>query len=317
MIAYTVRRIFQIFVVLIGVTLLLFLILKVTPGDPAKIMAGLGATPQAIENIRHQMGLDKPLYIQYGKFVSKLLTGKLESLTFHTSVQSLILERLPASIELGIAAFLFVVFISIPAGVVSAIYQNSSLDYFTTSVALLGVSTPVFWTALMLMIFLGVYLDILPVFGRGATIGEWSFLTIDGLLHMVIPTIALASVQTAMNVRLVRSSMLEVLGKDYIDTARSKGVKESLVILKHAVRNAILPVMTNMGIQLGTLFAGAVLTETTTDWPGLGRLMVEAISRRDQTLVFGLAFLMTLGYVTSYLLIDLLYAYVDPRIHYE
>ncbi len=304
--------------VLLGVTILLFIIMKLAPGDPARIMAGMRGTPEVIEAIRHKLGLDRPLHVQYWRFLTELLTGKLESMTFHMPVKDLILQRLPATVELGFAGFLLAIIISIPAGIISALRRNSLIDYSVTTFALVGISTPVFWTALILMIFISVQLDLLPVCGRGETLWGWSILTLDGLKHLIIPAVALSSVLMAMNTRLTRASMLEVLRQDYITTARSKGLKEWVVILRHAFRNALLPVVTNAGMQFSeVLFAGAVLTETTTAWPGVGRLMFEAIARRDQTVVFGLTFLMAFGFVLFYLIVDILYAYIDPRITYD
>jgi peptide/nickel transport system permease protein len=303
--------------VLFGITILLFAVMKFAPGDPARIMAGLGATPEIIEAIRHKLGLDRPLHIQYLKFISGLFSGSLKSYTFHMTVKDIIFQRLQATVELGLASLLLALAISIPAGVLSAVRKDSLLDYSVTTVALVGISTPVFWTALILMIVISVQLDLLPVSGRGETIWGWSFLTLDGIKHLIIPAVALASVQMAMNARLTRASMLEVLRSEYITTARAKGLRESVVIVFHAFKNALLPVLTNVGLQFGTLVAGAVLTETTTAWPGLGRLMYEAITRRDETVVFGLTFFIATVYLISYLIVDILYAYIDPRITYE
>ena len=311
------QRIIQMIVVLFLITVLLFLLMKLAPGDPAQLLAGVKATPEIVASLRHNLGLDRSWPVQYFSFISGLLSGKLRSLTFGVPVGQVILQRLPASIELGVASLLLAVLISIPAGIISAVWRNSILDYAVTTVALAGISIPVFWFALMLMMLLSVYLGWLPVSGRGATLGGWSFLTWDGIRHMIIPALALASVQMAMNARLTRSSMLEVLREDYITTARSKGLAERVVIISHAFRNALLPVITNIGLQAGTLVAGAVLTETTTAWPGVGRLMYEAIARRDETLVFGLTLFIAIAYLLSYLLVDVLYAYIDPRITYE
>jgi peptide/nickel transport system permease protein len=232
-------------------------------------------------------------------------------------VWTVIIERLPATVELGATGMILALLISIPAGLFSAVYRNSPLDYGVTTAALIGISIPVFWFALMLMLIFGVILQVLPVSGRGATLWGWSFLTIDGLRHLIIPAVALSSVQMAFNARLTRASMLEVMRQEYINTARAKGLRERVVLVKHAFRNALAPVVTNIGLQIGALFAGAVLTETTTAWPGIGRLMFEAILRRDQAVVFGLALFMATFYMFSYLIVDLLYAYIDPRITYD
>jgi len=321
MFGYTVRRLVQMVFVLFALTVLIFALLKLMPGDPAKVMAGLGARIETIEAIRVKLGLDKPWPVQYWRLISGLFNGQLQAMTYHKPVWTVIMERLPATFELGIFALIIALTISIPAGMLSAIYRNSVLDYTVTTVALMGISIPVFWLALMLMLVFGVILRVLPVSGRGAAIdtviGRWSFVTWDGFRHLIIPSVALASVQMAMNARLTRASMLEVLQQEYIKTARAKGLKERVVLVKHAFRNALAPVVTNVGMQVGTLVAGAVLTETTTAWPGIGRLMVDAISRRDQAVVFGLALFLAAIYMVSYIVVDLLYAYIDPRITYD
>jgi len=314
---YAMRRFMQLVFVIFGLTVLLFVLLKTMPGDPARVMAGLGATPATIEAIRVKLGFYEPLHVQYWRLISGLFNGQLQAMTYHKPVWAVILERLPATLELGVAGMILALLISIPAGLLSAIYRNSPLDYTVTTAALMGISIPVFWFALMLMLVFGVILHVLPVSGRGATLWGWSFLTGDGLKHLIIPAVALSSVQMAFNARLTRASMLEVMRQEYIDTARAKGLPERVVLLKHAFRNALAPVVTNIGLQVGALFAGAVLTETTTAWPGIGRLMLESILRRDQAVVFGLALFMAAFYMLSYLLVDLMYAYIDPRITYD
>ncbi len=317
MFGYAVRRFAQLIFVIFGLTVLLFILLKAMPGDPARVMAGLGATPETIEAIRVKLGLYEPFHVQYWRLISGLFNGQLQAMTYHKPVWSVILGRLPATVELGVAGMILALLISIPAGLLSAIYRNSSLDYAVTTAALMGISIPVFWFALMLMLIFGVILHVLPVSGRGATLWGWSFLTVDGMRHLIIPAVALSSVQMAFNARLTRASMLEVMRQEYIDTARAKGLAERVVLLKHAFRNALAPVVTNIGLQIGALFAGAVLTETTTAWPGIGRLMYESILRRDQSVVFGLALFMAAFYMLSYLVVDLMYAYIDPRITYD
>ena len=324
MIGYTLRRLIQVVFTVFALTVLVFLMLKLMPGDPAVVMAGIGAELEVIEGIREELGLNRPWPVQYWRFISGLFNGRLQAMTYHRSVWSVIFSRLPATIELGIFGILIALVVSIPAGLLSAIYRNSVLDYTVTTVALMGISIPVFWFALMLMLVFGVVLGILPVSGRGTSIALFgiqnlrvSFVTWDGFRHLIIPSVALASVQMAMNARLTRASMLEVLRQDYVTTARAKGLKERVVLVKHAFRNALAPVVTNVGLQIGTLIAGAVLTETTTAWPGIGRLMVEAISRRDQAVVFGLALFLAVFFQLSYLVVDLTYAYIDPRITYD
>ncbi|MBS3814861.1 ABC transporter permease [Candidatus Bipolaricaulota bacterium] len=317
MTSYIIRRLGQIVLVLFVVSVLIFTLLQLAPGDPATVMAGPGTSIEELESIRQDLGLNKPIHMQYFTFVKKLFNGTLKSYAYKQPVISIIAERFPATLELGLFAIILATIVSIPAGIISAIWQDTTADYTVTTVALLGISTPVFWTALMLMLLLSIQFDALPVSGRGATLWGFSIFTLDGLRHIVIPMIALSSVQMAMNTRLTRSSMLEVLREDYITTARSKGLKENVVILGHAFRNGVLPVMTNVGMMVGTMVAGAVLTETTTAWPGLGRLMVSSINRRDFAVIFALTLLISFGYVISYLIVDILYAYADPRITYE
>lgn len=317
MTSYIIRRLGQIVLVLFVVSVLIFTLLQLAPGDPATVMAGPGTSTEELESIRQDLDLNKPIHMQYFTFVKKLFNGTLKSYAYKQPVISIIAERFPATLELGLFAFILSTIVSIPAGIISAIWQDTTADYTVTTVALLGISTPVFWTALMLMLLLSIQFDALPVSGRGATLWGFSIFTLDGLRHIVIPMIALSSVQMAMNTRLTRSSMLEVLREDYITTARSKGLKENVVILGHAFRNAVLPVMTNVGMMVGAMVAGAVLTETTTAWPGLGRLMISSINRRDFAVIFALTLLISFGYVVSYLIVDILYAYADPRITYE
>ena len=324
MLGYTLRRLLQVAFTLFALTILIFLLLKLMPGDPAVVMAGIGARLETIEGIREELGLNRPWPVQYWRFTSGLFNGSLDAMTYHRPVWTVIFQRLPATVELGLFAMIIALIVSIPAGLLSAIYRNSVLDYSVTTIALVGISIPVFWFALMLMLIFGVVLGILPVSGRGVSVElfgwAWlrvSFVTWDGFRHMIIPSVALASVLMAMNARLTRASMLEVLRQDYVTTARAKGLKERVVLIKHAFRNALAPVVTNVGLQVGTLVAGAVLTETTTAWPGIGRLMVEALSRRDQAVVFGLALFMAFFFQLSYVVVDLMYAYIDPRITYD
>jgi ABC-type dipeptide/oligopeptide/nickel transport system permease component len=324
MVGYTLRRILQSVFTIFALTVLMFVLLKLMPGDPAVVMAGLGARLETIQGIREELGLNRPWPVQYWRFTSGLFNGRLEAMTYHKPVWRVIIERLPATVELGLFALIIALAISIPAGLLSAIYRNTPLDYSVTTVALLGISIPVFWFALILMLVFGVMLKVLPVSGRGETIAlfgsQWlrlSFVTWDGFRHLIIPSVALASVQMALNARLTRASMLEVLRQDYVTTARAKGLRERIVLLKHAFRNALAPVVTNVGLQIGALAAGAVLTETTTAWPGVGRLMIEAISRRDQAVVFALALFIAFVFQISYVVVDLTYAYIDPRITYD
>ena len=317
MLYYTLRRLLQLLIVVFIVSISLFILLKAMPGDPARVLAGLTASDDAVQSIRKDLGLNKPIPTQYFRFMSQTLTGNLKSMAYGEKMRNLLATRIPATVELGLLGLLLAILGSIPLGVSAAVWRGSKIDFSATFVALVGVSLPVFWTALVLMIVFGVGLNILPVSGRGETLYGWSFLTLDGLRHLIIPVVTIASVQLAMNTRLIRSSMLEVLNSDYIQTARSKGIPEITVIFKHAFRNALLPVLTNFGVSLGVIFAGGILTETVTAWPGVGRLLYSALTRRDQTVVFTLVIFITVGKLFAYLVVDLLYAYFDPRITYE
>ena len=307
----------QFLFVLFSLTVLIFILLKTMPGDPARVMAGVGPTQATIEQIRADLGLDRPLLVQYWRLVSGLFDGRLKAITYHKTVWSVILDRLPATLEVGFFAMAIVMIIAIPAGLLSAVHRGSLVDYGVTTIALLGISVPVFWFGLMLMLLFGVILKVLPVCGRGSVVWGLSFLTLDGLRHLIIPAITLASVQIAMNVRLLRSNMLEVMYREFINTARAKGLSEGKVIVKHALRNALSPMVTNIGMELRSLYAGAVLTETVTAWPGIGRLMYDAIIRQDEAVVFGLSLFVAATSLISYLVVDLLYVYIDPRISYD
>jgi len=317
MIHYILRRCLQLFIVLFGVTLLLFAVLKLTPGDPARVMAGMGATPQVIEAIRSRLGLDQALHVQYWRLFSGIFNGNLHAATYNKGVWTVIFERLPATIELGVIALTLALLVSIPSGILAAVYRNTPIDHGVTALSIAGVSIPVFWLAMMLITVFAVKLKVLPVSGRGDSVGAWSFLTVDGLRHLIIPAIALGAQQMAMNARLLRANMLEILEQEYMKTARSKGLREWRVILRHGFPNAVAPLLTNVGLQIGAMFAGAVVTETVTAWPGIGRLMMESILRRDQAVVFGLAVFIAGIYMISNLIIDLLYAYIDPRVTYD
>jgi peptide/nickel transport system permease protein len=314
---YLLRRLLQLAVVLFGITILLFAVLKLMPGDPARVMAGLGATPEVIESIRVKLGLDKPLATQYWRLIGGIFNGNLRAVTYNRSVWAVIFERLPATLELGVFALGLAVLISIPSGVLAGVYRNTLIDYGVTTLSIAGVSIPVFWFAMMLIRILAVKLHVLPVSGRGDTVAAWSFLTVDGLKHLVIPVIALAAQQMAMNARLMRASMLEIIRQEYIKTAQAKGLRKWIVIVRHAFPNAVAPVITNIGLQVGALFGGVVVTETVTAWPGIGRLMMQSILRRDQSVVFGLALFVAAVYMFSNLIVDMVYAYINPRVTYD
>ena len=303
--------------VLFALSILIFGILKLAPGNIAQIMAGIGAKPEDIANLEEKLGLNQPFPVQYWRFVHGFFTGDLRSAAFNDPLMTVMSRKLVASIELGAVAIILSVLLSIPAGIIAAVKRNTFWDYSVTMFALAGISIPVFWIALLLMIIFGGWLRVLPISGRGADIGGLSILTADGWRHIIIPAVSMALIQMAMNARLTRSSLLEVLQQDYITTARSKGISEFMVVVRHGLRNALIPVVTNIGLMTQVLFAGAILTETVTAWPGVGRLVYQAIIMRDEPLLFGLTIVIAIFYQVTYLVVDLLYAYLDPTIVYD
>lgn len=317
MASYLIRRLFQSLLVLFALSLIIFFILKAAPGNIAQIMAGIGAKPEDIANLEERLGLNSPWPVQYWRFLSGFFTGDLRSAAFNEPLLDVMSRRLLASVELGSVAIVLSVLFSIPAGILAAIRRNTLVDYAVTVFALAGISVPVFWIALLLMLVFGSWLRWLPISGRGMDIGGLSILTLDGWRHLVIPASSLALVQMAMNARLTRSCLLEVLQQDYITTAWSKGLRERTVVLRHALRNAMIPVATNVGLMAQMLFAGAILTETVTAWPGVGRLVYQAIIMRDEPLLFGLTLIIGLFFQVTYLVVDLLYAYLNPVIVYD
>lgn len=303
--------------VLFALSILIFGILKLAPGNIAQIMAGIGAKPEDIANLEEKLGLNQPFPVQYWRFVRGFFTGDLRSAAFNDPLMTVMSRKLVASLELGAVAIILSVLLSIPAGIIAAVKRNTFWDYSVTMFALAGISVPVFWIALLLMIIFGGWLRVLPISGRGADIGGLSILTADGWRHIIIPAVSMALIQMAMNARLTRSSLLEVLQQDYITTARSKGISEFMVVVRHGLRNALIPVVTNIGLMTQVLFAGAILTETVTAWPGVGRLVYQAIIMRDEPLLFGLTIVIAIFYQLTYLAVDLLYAYLDPTIVYD
>jgi ABC-type dipeptide/oligopeptide/nickel transport system permease component len=306
MFQYVIKRLVAIIPVLIGISLIVFFLLRALPGDPAQVIAGEMATQEAVENIRQQLGLDKPLYIQYAIFISRLVVLDLgKSARTGQPVIFEIWSRLPNTILLAVTSTFLACLLGIPAGVYSAVRFYTVSDYIVMVLALFGISMPVFWLGLMLIVIFSVKLHFLPAGGIGT------------FRHLILPSLALASFSTAFIARMTRSSMMEVMGQDYITTARSKGLLEKIVILKHALRNAFIPIVTVIGLQFGSLLGGAVLTETVFAWPGIGRLIVDSISARDYPMVQGVVLVFAVLYILVNLIVDVLYAYIDPRIHYD
>lgn len=303
--SYLFRRIGLAMPTLFGVTLVIFLMIRLIPGDPARVIAGLQASDEEVRRIRTQLGLDEPIHVQYGVFLHQLLRGNLGiSAVTRAPVSEEIGARLEATAKLALSSIVLATIIGMGAGIVSATRQYSVLDYTVMGVALFGLSIPVFWLGMMLMLLFSVTLHWLPAGGYGTP------------AHLVLPTVALAAFSVAIIARLTRSSLLEVFGHDYVRTARAKGLQDRVVVLRHALKNALIPVLTVVGLQFGALLSGAVLTETTFAWPGMGRLLVSAIGARDYPVIQGIVLVFALTFTVVNLVVDLLYAYVDPRIHY-
>jgi peptide/nickel transport system permease protein len=300
----------QTILVLLAASIIIFLMIHLVPGDPAAAIAGQAATEEQQQAIRERLGLDRSLIVQYSYYLANLLRGDLgRSYYFKEDISKLIIETFPATLELSAAALLFSLSVSIPIGVLSALRRNSWIDRVSMVGAVLGISIPIFWLGIMLIYLFAVELNWLPASGRAQKL--W---TVEGLKHIILPMISLGSIMMASTTRLTRASMLEVLQEDYIRTARAKGLLERMVVYRHAFRNALIPVVTNVGLQAGLLMGGAFLTETVFAWPGLGRLSVEAMFRRDYPLVQGTMLMMVFFIIIANLVVDLLYKVIDPRI---
>ena len=323
----------QIIPVLLGVSIVVFFMVRAIPGDPAQIMLGQQATQEQVQQIRENMGLDKPIFVQYGLFLKDALRGDLgDSIVTGRPVTTELLTRLPATLELTAFAMLIAILVGIPVGVISAVRQYSLLDKSTSVLALTGISMPIFWLAMILVVIFGVNLELLPFPGRldpttgitaitGLVLVD-SLLTLnfagfwDGLLHLIMPALALATIPMAVIMRMTRSSMLEVMNEDYVRTARAKGVVPWRVVFKHALRNAMLPTITVIGLQAGLLMGGAIITETIFSWPGIGLYTYNSISSRDYASIQGVVLYAALLFVLINLLVDILYAILDPRVRY-
>jgi len=313
MTTYVLRRLLLMLPVAFLVTVGVFMLIHLTPGDPALILLGEDRSPQAIADIHKQLGLDRPIYIQYGLWLSRMAHGDLgRSITTHQPVSNAITERLPATLELGIVALLWSLAVAIPLGTIAAVRRGSALDYLASGITVAGVSVPNFFIGVVLIFVLSVSLRLFP-FG-----GYIPFATnpIESLRHVVLPAIALGTAGAAINMRFTRSSMIEVLNNDYVRTAWAKGASWRRVVFIHALKNALIPVVTIVGLQIGGIIEGAVVTETVFTWPGVGRLAVESIADRDYTIVQGIVLLAAFSYMFANLLVDLVYAWLDPRISY-
>jgi peptide/nickel transport system permease protein len=331
---YIIRRLLLLLPVLFGVSLATFVVMHLFTADPVTIILGEHATTERIAALREEMGLNKPIYLQFSDYLVKAVHGDLgNSVITRTSITAELMARFPATIELAVAAICIASVLGLAMGVLSAVKQNSIFDYGTMVAALMGVSMPIFWLGLMMIILFSVTLGWLPASGRIA-IGMQpeqitglylvdSLLTgnlesfRDAFLHMVMPAVALGAYSTAIIARMTRATMLETIRQDYIRTARAKGLKEGVVIIKHALRNALIPIVTVIGLQMGSLLGGAVLTETVFSWPGIGSYVVEGIMASDYPRVQGAVLLIGTIFVLVNLIVDIMYSYLDPRIQHS
>lgn len=301
--AYLARRVLLALVVLFGVSIVVFVIIRVIPGDPVQLMYPEAMPAELLRQVRAQMGLDDPVYVQYLVFLRQTLHGNLgESYRYHRPVTELVLERLPATAELTLAALAISLIFGIPMGIVAALKRNSLLDNVVMLVVMFGQSMPTFWLGIMLIIAFAVSLNWFPTSGR------------EGAQYVVLPALTLAGFYVALTARLVRSCMLEVISQDYVRTARAKGLSEYGVIIGHAFRNALIPVVTVLGMQVGALLGGAVITESVFGWPGIGFLSITAIWQRDYNIVQAVVLFSAAVFVLLNLTVDVVYAWLDPRI---
>ena len=317
MLAYIVRRLLQLVIVLIGVTVITFLIMFAIPGDPAQLVAGKNATPEKIQEIRVRLGLDKPLYVQYYKFLGRIVRGDLgESYQLQKPVMQMIKENAPNTIQLALAAVL-IELLGIPLGIYSALRQFTFWDTTLTTAALIIWGIPVFVLGVFMQWLFGYKLNLLPLIGAGDNVAWVIPASWNSFLTLILPAVTLGMIEVAYISYMQRASMLEVIRADYIRTARAKGLSESRVVRKHAFKNAVIPVMTIAGIDLGALMGGAILTETVFNRPGIGLMIYQAIGARDLPVVAGGVLFATIVYVFANLFVDLGYAWVDPRIRLE
>lgn len=311
---YIIRRLIHSIFIVWGCATLVFFMLRAVPGDPVVQMLGPEYTPEAAEALRHKLGLDEPIYVQYAKWFGNVLTGDLgNSIASPEEVTDAIKTGLPKTLSLAALSFLIAILIAVPAGVAAAIKRNTFVDYVASIIAFAGVSMPAFWFGIILILVFAVRLQWLPAIGY-SSIGD------DGIVewfkHLILPSLAIGMGFAAILMRFVRSGLLEVLGSDYVRTARAKGVAERGVIVRHALRNALIPVVTIAGIQLALLLSGTVVIETVFSIRGLGRILVGAIFDKDYPIVQGVILLVTVIFVSANLIVDILYTFLDPRIHY-
>ena len=303
---FLIKRFATSLIVLWGVSTLIFFLIHLVPGDPVQAMLGESALPSDIENLKKKLGLNEPLFVQYKNYFFNLIKGDLgTSIVSGRKVSKEILSRFPATLELAIASILISILISFPLGLLSALKKNSIWDISATTISTLGLAIPNFWLGPLLIILFSIKLGIFPVSGRGT------------LYHLVLPAITLGTALSALLTRIVKTSVAEELKEDYVKVALAKGLTKGRVLLKHVLRNALIPIITILALQIGSLLTGAIITETIFSWPGIGRLIISAINQRDYPLVQGVILFIAFIYILTNFLADIFYAIVDPRIRYE
>ncbi|MFP4589438.1 MAG: ABC transporter permease [Candidatus Acetothermia bacterium] len=306
MIGYLVRRFAQVVVVAFLVSIMVFFVIRMMPGDPARLLAGMEATQEQLELVREKYGLNEPLFVQYQIFLTKSLQSDLgQSLNYREPVIQLLWRRFKNSLQLIVFGLGLAFATGITFGVIAGVKDRTVFDYFTMGAAVVGVSLPQFWLGLMLMLLFSVQLGWLPTSGSGS------------FRHLVLPSLTIAITYIAINARVTRSSMLDVLSEDYVTTARSKGLREWKVLIKHALRNALIPIVTIMGLQIGGMLMGLVVVETVFSWPGVGRLLIDSIGYRDYPVMQAVMIYGTVGVLMVNFLVDVAYAFIDPRIQYR
>jgi ABC-type dipeptide/oligopeptide/nickel transport system permease component len=297
------RQIVQAAIVLLNVSLVVFVLVRIVPGDPARLMLGMEASEDAVQAARAQFGFDRPLYVQYVQFVGGALRGDLgQSVRFRRPVGHLLRESFPATLELALAATVIALLLAVPAGIYAAVHRDGVLDRLLMAGALIGQAMPIFWLGIMLITLFSVKLGWLPTSGRGS------------LAQLIMPSVTLSTYVMALLARLTRSNMLDVLREQYVRTARAKGLRETVIVHKHALMSAALPIVTVLGLQVGALLSGAVVTETVFNWPGIGTLALRAIQQRDYPVVQGVVLVSAALFVLINGMVDLAYRYLDPRV---
>jgi peptide/nickel transport system permease protein len=303
---YIIRRLLQVLPIVFLVATTVFFLFKLIPGDPATVFAGEQASPATIARVRESLGLDQPVMVQYWRYLQRIVKGDLGiSFINGMDVIDLVKARFPNTIRLALISMLVTAFFGISAGMISALKRETFVDYLLTVVALLGISIPIFWLGLMLIYIFSVELSILPIAGAGT----WK--------NYIMPVITLSAVSVASILRITRSSILEVMNEDFVILARAKGLKESQVVLRHVLPNALIPVVTVLGLQFGYMLGGSIITETIFSWPGMGRMLVVAVNQRDVMIVQGVLIVFATSFVLVNLIVDFVYALIDPKISYN